>query len=109
MKQNLILKSIKHWEKDIIEPLENGRKGIIDNYGYGCLIWSGNGDPVKCYAEHCPLCAEYKLKCKECPLFQIGERCEDEDSAWSKFQEKPILSNARKMVKALKKCLEEDK
>ena len=91
--------SIKHWNKDIIKPLEAGKKIGLPSCGFWPFLeWKHNGMEVKAYAEYCPLCEIVDENCDCCPLI-----CCDEDSPWAKFHDKPTLTNARKMVKSLQK------
>jgi hypothetical protein len=97
--------SIKHWEEDIIKPLREGDK-ILINYDRE-RIWENAKTKVKCYSGYCPLCDLIGSEdCCGCPLDDLQMCCENFNSPWNKFIIKPCLSTAKNMVKALQKCLE---
>lgn len=96
--------SIKHWNKDIIEPLENGKKIINNRYYLGSeWQWKHNNKDIRVGSYYCELCTIFHEECDECPLNTQIIGCDDPDSPWSDFYCKPTLTNARKMVKALQK------
>ena len=93
--------SIKHWNKDIVKPLEKGK--MINKSFYG-LTWGGSNLEVKIGGEYCPLCNIFgERECPGCPLHTIKTSCDLGNSPWYIFKTKPTLANARKMVAALQK------
>lgn len=102
---NAIDKSIKHWEKDICQPLMRGDKIEVDsdnNLRWSCLeggLFICKRVPI--FGEDCPLCwyiLNENKNCGNCPL----SNCNDDDSPWKRFYGNPCLANARAMVSALK-------
>ena len=82
-------RSIEHWLRDIVMPLEL-RKCYGDHYG-----------------DSCPLCNIFYDKndsCIGCPLFIIDGRCGiSKNSTWGKFDMEGTLCNAKAMVTKLVK------
>ncbi len=91
--------SIKHWEDDIVKPLQEGR--FIDSNN--CKR-TDNGEMVKCNDINCPLCRLYYFgnisDCENCPL----ESCSF-NSTWFNFAFRPTLKNAQAMVYELRAVL----
>lgn len=104
----LVEKSIKHWNKDIVKPLEGGAK--IEKTGmWGGLYWAKKNTKVRCNDTDCALCVEYFLKdCVECPIERFyGRTCGDDGSAFDNFIDMPTLNKAKKMAKSLEAIIKE--
>jgi len=88
--------SIKHWEEDIVKPLQDGM--TID----GAWFWTGTSLVVPIGGNSCPLCKIYygKKGCCVCPL----ESC-SYDSTWREFAFNPCLKTAQAMVYELRAIL----
>lgn len=95
-KKEAILKSIKHWEKNV-RKLQKGENLSFDDI---C-------------AEACPLCLKYasfkgfSMECGKCPLAKI-DCCNSPDSTWREVKEKRNITSSRKMIKVLKSLLKEE-
>jgi hypothetical protein len=63
--------SIKHWKKDILKPLLEGKE--ITEYLYHPR-WKDSRRIVRCYGQHCPLCKYVKEDCKLCPIPQYQRK-----------------------------------
>ena len=106
--EKAIKDSIKHWEKDIVAPLCEGRKIIEQGYS---LVWEDTKKKVHCMDLHCPLChmvGKNESRCSDgCPYYvHYDFSCDmTGDGHWAKFREKPNLKTAVGMVNALKKLL----
>jgi hypothetical protein len=91
--------SIRHWQVDIVEPLQAGR--TIDKESCIYLTWTDTEEMVKCYDEDCALCQEYNSTCKKCYFtFYYGNPCYS--SIWNAFTSNPCLETAQAMLEALK-------
>lgn len=91
--------SIRHWERDIVKPLEEGRE--IDKFLWGGLWWEKTTKQVPCTIDSCALCRIFFFNdCIDCPLESCGE-----NSTYEKFYENPCLKTARAMVRKLKSLL----
>ena len=110
-----IEESIKHWEKDIKKPLENGEviemRGKHEYYD-GTPYWIA-GDEVLMFSDNCPLCSIYFdqdfKRCRVCPYFlKYDHSCDSNKGHWRIFFENPNLENANKMIEALKAILDEE-
>lgn len=109
-----VLASIRHWEEDILRPLQAGKKIRMKNHeghegGRRTLHWAGTKDEVQCYMDDCPLCKftgmPNSASCDECPYtLKHGKECDDH--AWSKFYKRHTLENCEAMVASLKAILE---
>jgi hypothetical protein len=90
--------SIKHWEEDIVKPLQMGR--VITD----ALLWADTHEYVDCNDESCPLCHLYYdnmfHSCTYCPLISCGE-----NSTWREFALNPCLKTAQAMVYELRAIL----
>ena len=89
--------SIKHWEEDIVKPLQEGR--TIDE----AYFWSSTSIVAPIGGDSCPLCKIYyygKEGCCVCPL----ESC-SYDSTWDIFATNPCLKTAQAMVYELRAIL----
>ena len=81
-KKEAILKSIKHWEKNV-RKLQKG-----ENLSFDDLC-----------AEECPLCLKYasfkgfSMECGKCPLAKI-DCCNSPDSTWREVKEKVSKADA---------------
>lgn len=106
--EKAIKDSIKHWEKDIVAPLREGRKIIEQGHS---LVWEDTKKKVHCMDLHCPLCqmmSKNESRCSDgCPYYVHYDFSCDiaKDGHWAKFREKPNLKTAVGMVNALKKLL----
>lgn len=105
-------RSIKHWEKDIQEPLKRGEKIV----GKEDLTWKSSGEEVKCYDQDCPLCALQKAKfgegyeCEGCPYYrQYGHHCDAvrRNDFYGAFRDKLNLQTCNAMIQALRRIIEE--
>ena len=86
-------KSIKHWERDIIKPLVNGK-------------YRGR----KHYAEQCALCELYChdiiTNCSRCPyVIKYNAVCFKRDELWSNFDRDRTIGNAGRMRNALARII----
>jgi len=120
--ERALIKSIKHWEKDIIKYFEKGWTIYSDN---GFLNWIKIGKmvvsdkEVDCYASNCALCVLKKTSsCKDCVYTRYyGISCEDEYKCklrtkrghWIKFKTNPCLKTATAMRDSLVKILKNKK
>ena len=90
--------SIKHWEEDIVKPLQEGRIILRG------LRWEDNYEEVKCKDDFCPLCNLYYVEelcdCTDCPLISCGA-----GSTWRRFGINPCLKTAQAMVYELRAIL----
>lgn len=97
-------KSIRHWEKDIIKPLREGRKIYIPN-----MSWKDTGKKLKYRGEHCELCRVYGDDCRNCPYYlSYGHVCDFHgvnEGHWVKFSHNPSLRTAVAMKKSLERIL----
>ena len=91
--------SIKHWMKDIIQPLRKGDTilRITDEYGGGTLEGEASNKLVLFFSISCPLFPTF-ADCSDCP---IKIDCNDPGSPWLEFYTNPNLENANQMVKLL--------
>lgn len=89
--------SIKHWQEDIVKPLQDGR--IITWFS-----WDDTGEPVPYTGSSCALCVLYYEPkediCTDCPL----ESC-SYDTTWYDFTNNPCLKTAQAMVYELRAIL----
>lgn len=98
-----IRKSIKHWCLDIRKPMLNGDS--IDKGDWHISTWAVSGGDVKSGGDYCELCANYSDDlCRKCPLYLIGENCAKQESAYSKFRDKPDIKTVNDMIAVLIKC-----
>jgi len=88
--------SIKHWEKDILKPLQDGHKVVG---GFFLKQWD-NGDRVHCYDIDCPLCRLFGPDCPQCPLKSCGR-----GSVYEKFTINPNVRTAKAVIRKLKSLL----
>ena len=112
--EKLIAKSIKHWNKDIVDRLAKGDRitfvrgdGIFQEDGY---YWNRDRrSVVKMYSEDCALCDEYiEYGCLNCPLDKKRKGCGKSNSPYSVFRNELNLESAQNMVKALEAIKEEN-
>ncbi len=96
--------SIKHWQRDILKPLQKGRKTMYKKGGY-FLRWKDTLQVVPVYGDYCPLCEYTKECCSICPLAIKDLGCNDAGSPWRKFINRHTVQNAQKMIDALKSLL----
>jgi len=101
-----IIKSIKHWEKDILKPLLEGGKIVKDEYN--TLLWENDKTRVACSCGDCPLCQKYMASgnsCRKCPYFiYYGKPCHSEKEPWFNFFVNPNIETAKAMIEKLKHC-----
>ena len=104
----LIEESIQHWEKDILEPLLQGRK-IIFTYNLDSLVWEDDNTLVPCCSGSCPLCQAYMdsdFSCDKCPYkIQYGNVCGKKGESWYQFYLTPNIETAKAMIEKLKYLL----
>jgi len=105
-----IEQSIKHWEKDILKPLLEGKE-IYEGHRCRILLWKHSYKEVKCYTTSCPLCKFLENDCDCCPLTKYSYSkysycCHNMKSPWRNFRYNPNITNARKMIKVLKSVSE---
>lgn len=109
---NAIIKSIKHWEKDILKKLKDGDQAFLNPAGI--LFWKVDETEVSCYEKDCPLCLhrnKYSIysisdSCLECPLFKCTKiDCNESGSSWSNWLTYPSEKTANAMIRDLKKTL----
>lgn len=95
-------KSIKHWQKDIINRFEKGDRA----YWNICLLqWISDDSLVKCYNKSCALCTLfYRNRCNKCPYY-IYYGNSYEIGHWGKFSKKPTKRNAIAMCDSLQQIL----
>jgi len=92
--------SLEHWERNY-RHLKSGRKLDSSNW----------------HEETCALC-EWRYivlgynvcRCNICPLYRIGEGCEQEGSSWRRFydcywSERSLLRATRRMIATLKRVV----
>lgn len=94
--------SIKHRERDILKPLQGGHKIHVTSMNK--LEWE-NDKTVKCYDTYCPLCIVNQFFCPNCPLDKIDDNCNDYDSTWKRFRNKPNITTTKAMIRKLKSLL----
>jgi len=91
--------SIKHWQEDIVKPLQDGR---IIIFGFS---WEDTGERVPYYGNSCALCViyydAYLDGCINCPL----KSCNEEGDTWFQFVNNPCLKTAQAMVYELRAIL----
>lgn len=98
----LIEKSIRHWEKDIIKPLQDGDR--IISGGMSRLFKSTLGY-VHDNAGDCHLCIGFR--CTDCPYYKYYRTSCCVEGHWAKYQRKPNLRTAKAMRDSLIKILED--
>ena len=103
-----IEQSIKHWEKDILKPLLEGKQ-IYEGARCGTLLWKHSYKQVKLYSRSCALCKLFEEQCDNCPVYKNGYHCHREKSPWFQFRLDPTASNAKRMINALKYTLKDYK
>ena len=85
-----VKESVKHWEEDILKPLQNGetiKRGER-------LYWnSSRTGEVRYRGEYCSLCKFFNHDCDDCFL-----DCNNENSPWKKFVNNPDTATATAMV-----------
>lgn len=118
--ERALLKSIKHWEIDIIKYLEKGWTIYSAN---GFLNWIKPGKiciskkEVQCFAKDCALCVLENHNCEECIYNRYyGLSCQDElydnknkKGHWIKFKDNPCLRTAKAMRNSLERILNNKK
>jgi len=101
-----IRESISHWERDILKPLQEGRK-ISD---FDRQFWE-DGERLATGIGACALCSFVGFNgsneevCKKCPLSQAGYGCVLKDSPYLQFTYHPTLENAQNMMLVLQQVL----
>jgi len=109
-KQSLI-SSIRHWQRDIKDPLEEGIKIEMVEYEkrnrhlyFVDYPQKGNNAKVPCYSE------DWGGACTKCPYkVYYGFRCLEVGSGhWRAFIKNPNLKTCIAMIKSMQKILEED-
>ena len=108
-----LISSIRHWQRDIKAPLEEGIKIINDNGAYFVdYPQKGKNTNVPCYSEDCPMCRAYYrvYTCTNCPYkLYYGFQCMEVGSGhWHAFMKNPNLKTCIAMIKSMQKILEED-
>ena len=86
----------------MIERLEAGYNPIDVSIEKWVGIKNGKGGQIS--FRTCALCYKYPDECDECPLYKIGEKCEEEGSAYGKYFHNNKPKNAQLMINALKKA-----
>jgi hypothetical protein len=108
----LVKRSIKHWDKDIIEKLKAGAKIFSSVYNYWTMDGVNTKGVVPDYGEHCPLCVVYAKKdgsCSGCPYLEFyGHCCDDIEGHWREYTINPYLETAKDMRNALAKIIGEE-
>lgn len=101
-----VIKSIAHWEEDILAPLLEG--DVIDENSWW-LVWQHSQESVPCYDGDCPLCHYYHTKtCDKCPYkIKYSKKCDDDGEPWMAWIKDPTIENAIMMIRKLKGILKE--
>lgn len=96
--------SIKHWQRDILKPLQDGNK--IDSYHH----WVKGEKPVMFHGSDCALCDLRRQRksnsCESCSYFEkYGYACSAPNGTWYKFYMNSNLRTCKAMIKALEDIL----
>jgi len=121
-KQSLI-SSIRHWQRDIKDPLEKGikvKKMELVHFNMKRYLYfvdypqKGERTDVPCYRQDCPMCRAYfrEGRCTNCPYkLYYGFQCwlrSQRSGHWVAFIEDPNLETCIAMIESMQKILEED-
>ena len=107
-------KSIEHWIFDLLIPLTEGKKVILEEDTY---CWDDNLDPIKDNETDCYLCGlddllrigTEEIFCRRCPLWihtEVG--CLDEMSPYQNWIENHNEEAAIKMIQFLDELRKEE-